>query len=89
VYRLVTPNPLPDLISRTRWYIFIRWFALLAIAMPTVLSLFIVDGLSAQVVRDALLGIVAIASNSIFFITSRIIKSEASYKKLAILIFLM
>jgi PAS domain S-box-containing protein len=84
VYRLVTPNPLPDLISRTRWYIFIRWFALLAIAMPTVLSLFIVDGLSAQVVRDALLGIVAIASNSIFFITSRIIKSEASYKKLAI-----
>jgi signal transduction histidine kinase len=74
----------PDLNLRTRWYIYIRWFLLLAIALPGILSLFIVDGFSKQVARDFALGMVAISTNLIFYLISRLLKSPRHFKHLAI-----
>jgi PAS domain S-box-containing protein len=73
----------PDIIIRTRWYIYIRWFLLAAISLPGIISLYIVDGLSQQVQRDAKLGLIAISSNGIFYLISRLIKKPSNYKILA------
>jgi PAS domain S-box-containing protein len=80
---LTKPKTLPDFISKTRWYIYIRWFLLLAIALPGILSLFIVNGWTAQVEHDSLLGAIAVSTNGIFYIISRLIKSTRGYKILA------
>jgi PAS domain S-box-containing protein len=81
VFALAAP---PDIIVRTKWYIYIRWFLLLAIALPAIISLFIVNGFSGQVQRDILLGLVALSTNLIFYLISRFLKKSKQYKILAI-----
>jgi PAS domain S-box-containing protein len=86
VQNFVKPKPLPDFISRTRWYVYIRWYLLLAIAAPSILSILIVDGLSRQAERDAWLGAAAILSNGIFYVIMRFLKSTDQYRKLAVVL---
>lgn len=70
--------------DRTSWYIRIRWFFLLAIAVPGVLSNFVGEGLTAQVQRDMLLGSVALLSNGIFYVLALRKQPDSSYRRLAI-----
>jgi two-component system, OmpR family, sensor histidine kinase VicK len=72
-----------EFINRTRWYIFIRWFLLLAIIVPGILSLYIINGWAPIVARDGMLGIIAVLSNGIFYYLSLKIISIDGYKKLA------
>jgi PAS domain S-box-containing protein len=76
----------PDLIVRTLWYIYIRWFVLLAIALPGIISLFIVDGFSKQLERDIILGLFALSTNALFYVASRLFKTEKQFKILAIIL---
>jgi PAS domain S-box-containing protein len=72
-----------DIVVRTRWYIYIRWFLLLAISLPGLLSLYIVDGWSQQLSHDALLGLLAVSSNAVFYAISRVIKNPKNFRILA------
>lgn len=74
----------PDLSLRTRWYIGVRWLYLAAIVGPGVLSLYIGEGWSQQVQRDALLGFLAIASNGVFYLLSKKLATTSAYRFLAI-----
>jgi PAS domain S-box-containing protein len=79
-----TPTHTQDLIARTRWYVNIRWFLLLAIALPGILSLFIVDGWSMQLRRDIILCIFALCTNAIFYILVRYIKNPRAFYALTV-----
>jgi PAS domain S-box-containing protein len=83
ISRLTAPT---DIIVRTRWYVYIRWFVLLAIALPGIISLYIVDGFSKQLERDTLLGLFALSTNGVFYIISRFLKSEKQFKVLALIL---
>jgi PAS domain S-box-containing protein len=84
VHRASLLPSLKDITTRTRWYVYVRWYLLLAIALPGMLSLFIVDGWSYQLRRDVLLGAIAVSSNGIFYIFSRLVKSTKGYRRVAV-----
>ena len=73
-----------DLVVKTRWYIRFRWYLLLAVSVPGILSLYIGEGWTAQVQRDVLLGILAVGSNGIFYVLGNLKKSDNYYRALAI-----
>lgn len=77
-------SPLPSVIARTRWYISIRWFVLLAVALPSILALYIGEGWSKQVQYDTLAAILAVLSNGIFYIISRNLRDPNRFRFLAI-----
>lgn len=62
---------------------FIRWFVLLAIAVPNVLSLYIGRGWGSDVHRDTLLAAIAIGTNAVFYFLTRPPKSSRYYKLVA------
>lgn len=82
---LLSPPP-SDFIARIRWYIKVRWFVLCAIAVPGVLSLYVGEGWSDVVRRDIVLGIIAIASNGIFYFLGRLNRGIVYYQRLAIVL---
>lgn len=77
-----------DLISRTRWYIYLRWFILLAVIVPGLASLYIGEGFSSNLWIDAVLGLVALSTNLIFFIFAVFLKKSSAVKVLITSIFL-
>lgn len=76
-----------DLIVRIRWYVYLRWFILLIVIVPGLASLYIGEGYGAQLVRDALLGGVALATNVIFYLLARLLKNVRGIRVLAATIF--
>lgn len=52
-----------DIKQRTKWYIRTRWFFLLAIIIPGLLSNYVGEGFSSQVQRDLSLGLLALSTN--------------------------
>jgi signal transduction histidine kinase len=78
-----------DLIYRTRWYIYLRWFILVAIILPGLVSLYIGEGLSSNLRMNALLGLTALGANVIFFILGRLLKNTSVIKVLVTSIFLI
>lgn len=56
-----------DLSRRTGWYAFVRLFFLIVIALPGLLSLYVFEGWSAEVLFDIILFMTALASNALFY----------------------
>jgi signal transduction histidine kinase len=79
-------HTLPPLntILRTKWYIYIRWFVLSVIAVPGLLALYVDEGWSPDVKRGALFAAIALGSNAIFFILTRLIHSEKTFEYIAL-----
>lgn len=75
--------------ERTQWYVRVRWFFLLAVAIPGVFSNFIGEGLSAQVQRDITLGVIALASNALFFVLAMQKQHDRYQRQLAVTMLLV
>lgn len=78
-----------DLVIRTRWYIYLRWFILLTVILPGLVSLYIGEGLSDQLRWDAMLGLVALSTNAVFYVLSLFVKKPLAVKVLVTLLFLI
>ncbi|HET8884614.1 MAG TPA: ATP-binding protein [Candidatus Saccharimonadales bacterium] len=78
-----------DLAARTRWYVYLRWFILLLIILPGLASLYIGDGWSEKLESDTILGLVAFATNAIFYLFSRFVKKHRTIQALATAIFVI
>lgn len=81
-YSFLLP-PAPDVISRTRWYVFIRWFLLAAIAIPSALTLHANQLWSTESWGNAPLAVTAIVSNCIFYLCTRLPKPLPYFQKIA------
>jgi PAS domain S-box-containing protein len=73
----------PELIVRTRWYINLRWFVLLAITVPGLISLYVGSGASAEFKSDALLAAVALGINVVFYALTKPKRGDLYYRILA------
>lgn len=79
-----------DSAGKARWYVRVRWFFLLAVALPGIFSNYVGEGLSPQVKRDILLGLIALASNGVFYVLARRKKQASTYfNRLALTILLV
>jgi PAS domain S-box-containing protein len=78
---------LDDLVVRTRWYIYLRWFILLAIILPGLISLYIAEGLSDKVIHDSIVGGVALMSNLIFYGLSYVFRKGTALQVFTAVIF--
>lgn len=78
---------LDDLVVRTRWYIYLRWFILLAVILPGLISLYIPEGLSGKVIHDSIVGGVALLTNLIFYGLSYVFKKGRSLQVFTAVIF--
>jgi PAS domain S-box-containing protein len=78
-----------DIVERVRWYVRLRWFFLLAVAVPALLSLYVGEGLSAQLKRDTVTAVMAVSSNLLFFILAQRCKRAGSAKALAGILLLL
>lgn len=78
-----------DVVLRTRWYIYLRWFLLLAIAIPGLIPLYLGEGWSAQVQRDTTLAILAVGSNGAFWLLGRVNRSVRYYALLAVILMIL
>lgn len=70
--------------QNARWYIRTRWYFLLAIGIPSILSNVAIEGVTAQVKRDVTLVIVALLSNLVFLVLSRLKRSENYFRRIVI-----
>lgn len=68
-----------ELSERIQWYGFMRLIFLIAIAAPGIISLLVFEGWSQQVQHDVVLALVALSSNLIFYIFTRL-HSGARYQ---------
>lgn len=57
-----------DTVSHIRWYIFLRWFLLVALIVPGLASMFADEGFSTQVIRDGALAAFSFLANGIFYV---------------------
>ncbi len=73
-----------DLSQRTQWYIVIRWFFLLAVAVPGIASLYVFEGWSEQVQRDTILALAALASNGLFYALYKLYKNPTFHTYLVV-----
>jgi signal transduction histidine kinase len=73
------PKQQTDLASRTKWYVKIRWFLLIAIGAPGLISQAASHGFSKEVQIDIILGILALASNGIFYIVTHLPRRSDQY----------
>ncbi len=78
IHRFLSVPP-ADYVARVRWYINIRWFVLLSVAVPGIFALYIGEGLSEQVRRHIVLGVFAVASNGLFYLLTRVNSDNAAY----------
>lgn len=75
--------------ARIRWYIYLRWFILLAVILPGLVSIYIVEGASSKVLHDSLIGLVALATNAFFYILSVVLKNTKALKILISAVFIV
>jgi signal transduction histidine kinase len=80
--------PPRDLILRTRWYVYIRWFFIVAIGAPSLITLYALEGLTPEVILQAGLGAIALLTNGVFFILSRRNGSRQYFRALAAMVLL-
>lgn len=73
-----------DVISKTQWYIRIRWFFLTALTMPGLISLYPVTGWNREFRRDLLLVLAALASNGVFYLLAKRQHSQRYFQSIAI-----
>lgn len=78
-----------DLAIRTRWYIYLRWFILLAALVPGLVSSYIGYGWNERSLGGLTLGFIALMTNAIFFILSRILKKQTAIRALITAIFVI
>jgi hypothetical protein len=78
-----------DLVVRTRWYIYLRWFILLTIIVPGIVSVYIGEGLSNKLWADVFLGLIALSTNVLFYITSLFIRKSTAAKLFTTAMFLI
>lgn len=69
-------NPPKDIIARTTWYVYIRWYILLAIGAPGLLTQYLNLGWGDQVRLDIMLGAIALGSNAVFFLLTRLLHDQ-------------
>src|SRR5690242_6856941 len=74
-----------NVLQRTQWYTLVRLFFLLAISVPGVLTIYLLDGFSHQVRIDLAVVIVAIATNLLFYGLTHIHPSDKYLRTLAAL----
>jgi PAS domain S-box-containing protein len=86
LYKLLLNEADVDLEIRARWYIYVRWLFLLAIALPAILSNMVGEGLSSQVRQDIFTAVLAVISNLIIFLFSRLQKTKRFYRLIVILL---
>ncbi|MDB5186813.1 MAG: Sensor histidine kinase ResE [Candidatus Saccharibacteria bacterium] len=71
-----------DLIVRTRWYVYLRWFILLVAIVPGIVSLCIGYGWGREVQSGLMFGVIALSTNAVFFILSRLLKNKTAVRAL-------
>jgi PAS domain S-box-containing protein len=74
---------------RIRWYIYLRWFILLAIILPGLVSLYLVEGASDKVLYNAMIGVAALAMNALFYGLSVMLKNTKLIKGFISTIFII
>lgn len=72
-----------ELMARTRWYIRVRWFVLLAIMVPGLASLYVGSDMSARVQTNGRLALVALGTNLVFYSLSRVRRGRMYVRALA------
>lgn len=78
-----------DLAFRTRWYVYLRWFILLAALVPALLSVYIGYGWSLQLQDGIIFGLIALLTNAVFYILTRIFNSKTAIHLLIAVIFII
>ncbi len=66
----------PNILQRSRWYVFVRWFFLIAITAPGLTSVYYVEGWSIQAQRDTTLAVIALASNAVFYVLVTLLRNN-------------
>lgn len=85
----ITSSSSDDLIVRIRWYIYLRWFILLVVIVPGLISIYIGQGWSDKLQYDAFLGLIALATNAIFLLVSLFMKHRRAIQVFATTVFLV
>lgn len=76
-----------DLAVRTRWYIYLRWFILLAALVPALISNYLGYGWNERSIGGLVFSCVVLMTNAIFFILSRIFEKQIAIRALITAIF--
>ncbi len=79
-----TSIPGQELALRTRWYITMRWFVLLAVIVASVISMVPGSGWGDETRTGALIGVFALATNAVFFALGRVKAGNRYYRGLAL-----
>lgn len=78
-----------DLTKRTRWYVYLRWFILLTILVPGLMSLYIAYGWTLELQQGLYLGLTALGANAAFYVASRLLRQKSAVKVLITTIFIL
>lgn len=74
---------LSDVITRTQWYVRLRWYVLLAIVLPGLISVYLTRGTTADFWVDVAVSALAFLSNGIFLLLCRLYRTERYHRLLA------
>lgn len=69
--------------------IYLRWFILMVAIIPGLASIYIGYGWDEQLQHGLILGIIALATNAVFFILSRLLKNQTAVRTLITTIFVI
>lgn len=72
-----------ELVSRTRWYVMLRWFVLLLVIVPSLSASFYDVGMGPRFLRDVLFCAIALLSNSVFHVLTHVLRTRMAMKILA------
>lgn len=75
-------TPGSELLFRIRWYIYVRWFLLLAIIIPTLLTLYLGKGIYLPRLLGDILAACLLLANGLFYLLSRLELGRRYYKAL-------
>lgn len=77
-----------ELVARTRWYVYLRWFIMLIVIIPSLVASYFALGWGGGFFRDAVFSGVALLSNCIFHVMTYTLKKRLSIKTLAYILVL-
>ena len=72
------------IVQRLRWYIWVRWFLLSAITLPSLATLYVGTGLVSIRQSNAIFTVVLFATNGVFYALGRLQRSPTYYRVLGI-----